>query len=236
MTRPDRAGWGALAAPAAILLDFDGLLCDTERAAFRSWQELYRRLGHEFPPRVWAGMCGRSTGAQIALADLAGRLGRPASSADRAWRQRRKAELADQEPLRPGVAELLRAAAQRGIAAAVVSSSSREWVHHHLRRLGVLPLLATVVTGDDAARHKPAPDLYLAALGRLGVAATGAVAFEDSAAGVRAALAAGLRCVAVPGAVGDREALSAAHLVLDDLAGFDLAGLGLTPVPQEARC
>ncbi|MEN3308453.1 MAG: hypothetical protein V7603_4655 [Micromonosporaceae bacterium] len=226
------AGGGrAAAAPAAILLDFDGLLCDTERAAFRSWQELYRWLGHEFPPHTWADMCGRSAGAETGLADLAGRLGRPVHPWEHAWRLRRKAELAEQEPLRDGVGELLRAAVERGTPVAVVSSSPREWVHHHLRRLGVLRRLATVVTGEDAARHKPAPDLYLVAVGRLGVAATAAVAFEDSATGVRAAVAAGLCCVAVPSAVGDRDALSGAHLVLDDLTGFDLTRV---PVPHGA--
>jgi beta-phosphoglucomutase-like phosphatase (HAD superfamily) len=80
----------------------------------------------------------------------------------------------------------------------------------HLDRLGVADDFAVVVTGDDGLPPKPAPALYLRALAALGVSASEALAFEDSPTGVRAAAAAGVRCVAVPSEAGPRSELEAA--------------------------
>ncbi|MGV9881764.1 HAD family hydrolase [Streptomyces sp. NPDC003006] len=200
-----------------FLLDFDGLVCDTERAAHQSWELLYDRHGQVFPPDVWGAMAGRATGESYAAQDLAGRLGRDLSAGELAERRREKARLADAEPLRPGVAQLLDSAAHRGIRCAVVSSSHQDWVLGHLERLQVLDRFTAVVTGEQVQARKPAPDLYLRALELLGAGPDTSLAFEDSPIGVAAAKAAGLTCVAVPGARGTRAALTAADLVLDSL-------------------
>lgn len=203
----------------AILFDFDGLLCDTERAAKRSWQDLFARHRVPFAETVWTAMNGRSDGHLLATAELADRIGRAPGQDELAWRLRRKAELADQEPLRPGIAELLDAAWQRGIPLGVVSSSDGAWVCRHLDRLGVLPRFDLIVTGDQVPRHKPAPDLYLRAIATFGFAADEFVAFEDSPTGIAAAKAAGLRCIAVPSSVGDPRRLAGADAVADLVAG-----------------
>jgi HAD superfamily hydrolase (TIGR01509 family) len=208
----------------ALFLDFDGLMCDTEAAARRSWAELYAQLGHDLPVTVWARMVGRSNGHEVATADLSRRAGRPITGEELAWRSSRKQELSDVEPLRPGVGDLMVAARRRGLILAAVSSSSARWVRGHLTRLGVIDDFTTVITGDDEPRHKPAPDLYLRALAETGLAADEAVAFEDSPSGVRAALAAGLRVVAVPAAP-TGEGLEQATLLVPALTGFDLAAL-----------
>lgn len=213
--------------PALVLLDFDGLICDTERAARQSWVDLYARHGLTFPVSVWHRMVGRAAGERAAIDHLAHCLGRPVTPAELSWRRDRKRELANREPLRPGVSGLVDAAARRGVPVAVVSSSSLSWVDGHLTRLGMRSRLAFLVTGEDAVRHKPAPDLYLAALSRAGLPAGAALAVEDSASGVRAARRARIRCVAVPscgcGAC-RRTHLGTADLVLDSLAQFDLDG------------
>jgi len=207
-----------------LLFDFDGLICDTERAACRSWDETYRRLlGHGLPGAVWAAMAGNSGGAVVAEADLAARLGRPLDDGERAARLRRKQELAESEPARPGVVALLDAARSAGLGLGVVSSSRLRWVGAHLTRLGLRHRFDHLVTGDATPRHKPAPDLYRLALRGAGVPPGEALAFEDSESGVRAATAAGVRCVAVRNAVGERADLSAASEVRTSLVGFDLA-------------
>jgi HAD superfamily hydrolase (TIGR01509 family) len=94
----------------------------------------------------------------------------------------------------PGVADAL---AEQRLRAALVSSSSRADVELLVRGSPLEPLLEVVVTGDDVAAPKPAPDGYLLALRRLGVPPAGCVAVEDSRCGVEAAVAAGLRVVAV---------------------------------------
>ncbi len=205
-----------------LLLDFDGLICDTERAARRSWEELYGEFGLAFPPDVWARMAGRADGELVAVADLSRRRGILVDAAVRARRLRRKQALCDEEPLRPGVAELIAAAAQRGLTLAVVSSSPLGWVCGHLTRLGVRDSFAVLVTGDEPGRRKPAPDLYCLALLRTGLTAAEVIAFEDSQVGVQAATAAGLRCVAVPNAAASDADLQTAGLVLDSLASYVL--------------
>lgn len=213
----------------ALLLDFDGLICDTERAARRSWDELYRELGLSFPSTLWAAMAGRPSGEKTALADLSDRLGSPIDAATRERRQRRKLALCELEPLRPGVAELTVATARLGLTLAVVSSSPLDWVHAHLVRLGIRERFDILVTGGDVARPKPAPDLYRVALARSGVPAAGALAFEDSPIGVQAARAAGVRCIAVPSSAGSRHDLQAADLVLDSLASLPLDAMVRRP-------
>lgn len=207
----------------ALFFDFDGLVCDTESAARRSWEELYTRLGHSLPGAVWARMAGRSNGHEVATSDLATRIGRPITTAELAWRGARKLTLSNEEPLRPGIADLIGTAQEHGLRLAVVSSSGAAWVRPHLTRLGILHHFDPVVTGDDEPRHKPAPDLYFRALSETGLAAVDVVAFEDSPSGVAAATTAGLRCIAIPnGAGGNPADLQQATLVLQTLAGFDL--------------
>ncbi|WP_405754042.1 HAD-IA family hydrolase [Streptomyces sp. NBC_01020] len=201
----------------ALLLDFDGLICDTERAAHLSWENFYGRHGLVFPDEVWAAMTGRASGESYAADDLAGRLGRALTPEELAERRADKARLAGAEPLRPGVARLLDGARRQGIPCAVVSSSDRAWVRGHLERLGVIDRFAQVVTGDQVHARKPAPDLYLRGLELLGTRPEDGLALEDSATGVAAAKAAGLRCVAVPGERGSRRTLGEADLVLASL-------------------
>lgn len=201
-----------------LLLDFDGVVCDTERAALLAWQDLYDRLGVPLSAGVRARMLGNSAGARIALADLAARLGRPVADGEWAWQRRRRSVRCAAAPARPGVDRLLRTAE----GAAIVSSSPAAWVEEHLRRLGLRHRFAFLVTGDDTDRHKPDPDLYLLALARAGVGPGDALAVEDSPPGVRAAQAAGLRCVAVPWEPAAAPGLAGADVVLPSLDGLDL--------------
>ncbi|MFC6879638.1 MULTISPECIES: HAD family hydrolase [Actinomadura] len=210
----------------ALFFDFDGVICDTERAANRSWQELYARLGLEFPATVWAAMAGHANGHDVAMADAAARIGRPLTGDEIAWRLERKQRLADEEPVRPCIAVILAAAARSDRYLAVVSSSREPWVGGHLDRLGLRDGFDLIVTGDGRIPSKPAPDLYLHALARSGLAREAITVIEDSPPGVAAARAAGLRCVAVPNAVTGAAGLGAADAVLDpgaiDLAAVDL--------------
>ncbi len=94
-----------------------------------------------------------------------------------------------------GVTEVLDACRRRGIRCAVASSSPRNLVHGVLRHLKLDARFSDVVCGDDCPRLKPAPDIYLAVLARMGVCAENALAVEDSAIGIQSANAAGIRCV-----------------------------------------
>jgi HAD superfamily hydrolase (TIGR01509 family) len=95
----------------------------------------------------------------------------------------------------PGAFPLIRRLAVAGFPLAVGSSSHRELVRLVLFRTGLADCFTAVVSGDDAARSKPHPDIFLEAARRLGVQPARCAVIEDSANGVRAAVAAGMFCV-----------------------------------------
>ncbi|MGH3104386.1 MAG: HAD-IA family hydrolase [Gaiellaceae bacterium] len=208
-----------------LLFDFDGLIVDTETTSFASWQEVYREHGHELPFERWAAIIGTVGGFDpfAHLEELSGPLDRDAVLE----RQRvRELALAEVEELRPGVLEYLERARELGLATAIVSSASRDWIDRHLARLERAEHFDAIVTADrDPARAKPRPTLYLEALDRLGLRADEAIAFEDSPNGVRAAKAAGLFCVAVPNGVTASLGLDEADIVVPALADLPLAVL-----------
>ena len=203
----------AEAMPSAVLFDFDGTLLDTESTLLAAWREEYGRHSLELDEDAWLTSIGTDTDRYAVLAELVG----PGFDEQRcrASKRAREAELIASLGLREGIAACLSDLTQAGIRLAVVSGSPADWVLPHLDRLTLRDQFDLVVTRESAARAKPHPDLYLAALGRLGVPAAEAVAVEDSAHGVAAALAAGIRCVAFPNRVTRRQDLTRAHEVAD---------------------
>jgi len=202
----------------ALILDFDGLILDTETAVFRSWERVYEESGIELPMDLWFGAIGSDDSSYDPLAYLLER--RPGLEIG-ALHERRRAHrnevLAGLAPL-PGVVERLDEARERGLRLAVASSSEREWVEGHLGRLGLLDRFHALRCKEDVPRVKPDPALFRDAALALGVDASLAVAFEDSPHGVAAARGAGLRCVAVPGPMTASLDFARAHLRLASLA------------------
>ena len=208
-----------------LLFDFDGLIVDTEAGAFTAWQEIYRGHGHELTLERWAAAVGTVGGFDplAHLEELVGIIDRDSIAA----RQREhELALSDVEELRPGVLDYLEQARERGLATAIVSSSSRPWVDRHLARLQRAEHFDVIVTADrDRERAKPRPTLYLEALERLALRADEAIAFEDSPNGVRAAKAAGLFCVAVPNGITASLGLDEADVVVPSLEHLPLDAL-----------
>ncbi len=207
----------------AIVFDFDGLICDTEWPEYRSVADAFDTHGLDFPPESWVQVIGTSWNVDW-MSDLETRLGR---TVDRdalvAARRVRRDELLAGLVVLPGVVELIELARARSLGLAVASSSPADWVGPHLERLGLAQHFGVVVTRDDVAHAKPAPDLYLLACERLGVDPADAVAVEDSAPGAHAARAAGVRCVVVPNRLTSLVDLSHADLRLESLADVQLA-------------
>ena len=129
----------------------------------------------------------------------------------------------------PGVPDVLRALRARGLRLAVASSSRPEVIEATLAVLGVRALFDVAVSAVEVRRGKPAPDVFLEAARRLGVAPGACVVVEDSERGVQAARAAGMRCVAVPCSVTRSHDFSRATLVLGGLP--ELLGSPLFTTP-----
>ena len=214
----------------AIIFDFDGLILDTESAIFQSWSELYTDHGHALTVETFSQCIGSDFGAHYdPMADLEKLTGKAFDwTAEDARREERVRELLIEAGELPGVRELLVEAAELDLPCSVASSSSHRWVNGWLEKLDLRHHFANLSTRDYVKRIKPAPDLFLHAAQKLGVAPEEAVIFEDSLNGLRAAVAAGIRCIVAPGPMTRHLDFTGAWRVVGSLEDVSLAELSAT--------
>jgi HAD superfamily hydrolase (TIGR01509 family) len=124
-----------------------------------------------------------------------------------------------------GLKQLIAALIQARIPMALASSSTLAEIDAVVSALDLRSALTAVASGEEVPRAKPAPDVYLLAMQRLGVGAAGIVAIEDSASGVAAAIAAGLACVALRTSLTTGHDHGAATLTVGSLTELDLGVL-----------
>ena len=125
----------------------------------------------------------------------------------------------------PGAGELVHACRQAGLRLAVASSADEVKIVANLRQIGLPPSTwEALVTGDDVGPKKPAPDIFLTAAARLGLAPAQCTVVEDAVNGVQAARAAGMRCVAVA------QTFPPAQLQGADVVRRDIASVSLTDI------
>ena len=182
-----------------MVFDNDGLLLDTEEAWTRAEETLFERRGRTFTIEHKRGIIGSSRATAAAKLEIMLELpGQGEALMDELHELVMEEALAGVPP-RPGAIELLDALAAADTPLALASNSSREFVERTLERAGLIDgRFRHVITADDVANPKPAPDLYLAACAALGVAVEDAAALEDSPPGVASAAAAGVYVIAVP--------------------------------------
>ena len=211
----------------AVLFDLDGVLIDSEPAHFAATRAALEDLGlgtlDEADYARW--MLGRPD--HSALADYLAARGLspdllPALLERKAARYAERFAV-DVRPLDDGV-ETLRAAHAAALAIGIVSGALAAEIAWAIERLGIAGLVAVVVSGDEVACGKPDPEPYLLAARRLGLEPGACVAVEDAPAGVTAARAAGMRCLAVD-RQGWGERLAAADLVVTRLSWKQLSRL-----------
>ena len=211
----------------AFVFDFDGLIVDTEWCEYISISEQFERYGQTYAVEHFQQFVGTAwpTGWTQELIDA---VGEPLDAARlHADRRVRRDELLHATGVLPGVVELLDVAQAQGMALAVASSSTRDWVEPHLERLGLRERFAAVLTREDVEQAKPAPDLFAAAARALDVAAGRTIAFEDSFNGCTAAKAAGMICVVAPNRITMIQDFAHADLVVPSLAQLEFETLRL---------
>ncbi len=203
----------------AVIFDLDGLILDSETPEYLAWKAVYEQYGLEFPLVSWLQNIGRTDSPFDPLGPFR-REGSPRSpEAIRAlWAEHHALLERDFFSPLPGVVRLLEGLRSLGLRVAVASSSRISRVRGLLTELALEAEFDVLAGGDEVARAKPAPDVYLLAAQRLGVAPGACVALEDSENGVRAAKAAGMRCIAVPSALTRGLDFTAADLIVGSLA------------------
>jgi pseudouridine-5'-monophosphatase len=186
--------------PTALLLDFDGLLVDTERACFEVASAMVAdRGGAPFPLAVFQSLVGRPLNEQAGW--IRDRHAPGTSLADLVAERNERLLAAYRAPvLMPGASELVAAAQEAGLAIGVASSSVSSLVETGVAALPFADAIRVVVCADHAqvGAPKPAPDIYLAACRLLKVQPSQGIAVEDSPSGATAALLAGLQTIVVP--------------------------------------
>lgn len=183
----------------AVVFDMDGLMLDTEPLYKAAWQGGCRELGYDLTDAVHTTLVSRPTLAceQVVVGTFG--VGFPLDRFQHRWPALwRLSATADGIHHKPGLLPLLTFLRHRGVRTAVATSSEASFTEFSLGHAGLLGFFDAIVTGDLIARGKPAPDIYLAAAGRLGVAPRRCVAFEDSEAGIVAAASAGMVAVLIP--------------------------------------
>lgn len=207
----------------ALIFDFDGLILDTESPLLSSWTEIFTQYGLTVSEQEWASLLGAAADPPEAYALLEAHLGKALDRARlHAQRVTRELELLASEQVLPGVRELILSAQGAGLKLAVASSSDHAWVDGLLTQHELIDAFDAIVCAEDVADTKPAPDLFLEALHRLGMRADEALVFEDSQHGLAAAKQAGIFCVVVPNQVTRCLSFDGADLVASSIAEYTL--------------
>ena len=222
MIAPEASGRGRSpgAAFAAAIFDMDGLLLDSERPIRDAWLRAARETGAALSETSYLTVVGANDAdSKTALSALLGGESAYLRVQTRADALLRAHEAQAGYAAKAGAGAILELLVARGVICGVASSTRRPEVHRRLDAAGLRGYFRSISGGDEVARGKPHPDLYLLAAGRLQVQPAACLAFEDTERGARSALAAGMAVVIVPDLKRPGPATQAACLgVLDSLA------------------
>ena len=216
-------------APRAVIFDFNGTLSDDEPILYRIYADLFAEHGRPLSHQEYLDrLAGHSD------EEIVGRwLGRERADVDALVAERiarYRAAVADGSTIGDDARAAVRFAAER-VPVGVVSGAAREELEPVLAAARLGPLVAVVVCADDVREGKPHPAGYLLALERLRgsepqspLRAGDVLVFEDTEAGIAAAKAAGMRCVAVAGTL-DSSRLAEADAIVSALDVDTVASL-----------
>lgn len=205
--------------PAAVIFDMDGIIVESEHLWDQAREELVKETGGRWGAQAQTAMMGMASHEwSVYVRD---ELEVPLSAEEISTRVvGRLDELYREDlPLIEGAAEAVRAAAEFW-PTAIASSSNRELIDLVADLAGIHDVLAVTVSSEEAGRGKPAPDVFLRAAELLEAEPARCVVIEDSANGIRAAIAAGMPVIAAPNRdfPPPEDVLAQATLVIDRVA------------------
>lgn len=207
----------------AVLFDVDGVVLDTESTYASAHEACVRAFGGRLPKGFYRVVGGPGRSHEAVRAEFIAAAGIPIDPWEytKKFRQICAQSFAGPVPVVPGALELWEQLTKAGYFCGFVTSSKAEFIKPLLRRTALAPMAGSLrhfVYGDDVLQKKPAPEGYLLAMERFGISGQSTVVLEDSQSGVTAALAAGLRVVALRHDYNQGQDFSGALAVLPSLA------------------
>ncbi|MBR3311329.1 MAG: HAD family phosphatase [Solobacterium sp.] len=180
-----------------VIFDMDGLLFDTEAVWQRNWSRVAADMGIDLPEAFRKEICGTS-------GEIMKRVIEKYYSVDDGTEIMQNvingvhSDLKDNVPEKPGLHEILEHFRNKGMKMAVASSSSQAQIESNCRNAGILEYFDALVSGAQIGKSKPAPDIFLAAAEKIGIAPEDCYVFEDAFNGVQAGYAAGSAVIMIP--------------------------------------
>ncbi len=209
----------------AIIFDMDGVLVDSEPMHLQSYQEILAVYGIAYSEEDNREFLGRK---DIVILEMLKQRHILERSAEDLLFEKESilARLLQHDSVpRPGLIAVLETAHANGLPMAVASSATLPTIELVVDALGIRGYFKTLTSGDEVAHGKPAPDVYLLAARRLGIDPRQCLAIEDTAAGITAAKAAAMYCVAIPCDATRHQDHFHADLQLNSLEQLDLHSL-----------
>jgi len=191
--------WNKQAQIKGLLFDMDGLILDTEKLYTRFWQEAANALGYPMTREQALGM--RSLGKEFGAAKLRSYFGDGISYDDV---RRKRIALMDAfiekegVEAKTGVQELMTYLKEKGIRAAIATSSPLDRTEKYLASVGLKDVFDKLISGYMVKKGKPEPDIYQLAAAELGLEPCECLALEDSPTGILSASRAGCFPVMIP--------------------------------------
>ncbi|MBB6056725.1 HAD family hydrolase [Tolumonas osonensis] len=184
----------------ALFFDFDGTLVNSEPLHFQMWQQVLADYGVELTVEQYKA---HYAGVPTALnaEDMVRRFALPVPHrviSDAKKTLTREVVAGAGFPLMPAVREILAHLSGYDLKLGIVTGAARRNVDITLAVHALHDYFSVIVSGEDISRNKPAPDCYLLAMEKLGMAPGDCLTFEDTESGARAAASAGVTCLAVP--------------------------------------
>lgn len=218
----------------AVVFDMDGVLVDTEPVYLDIMRGLFAEHGLVVPESRFDEYVGVSSEAMWREIKAEFKLGEAVADLVKKEQKEQERRLSALTVIPPvnGAKELIGAFQGADVKLALASSSLRMIISLILQRTGLDRCFSAVVSGEDVARSKPEPDIFLAAASQLNAIPARCVVIEDSSRGVQAAKAAGMKSIGYINPNSGQQDLSAADLVVDVLSA-SLAEQALALVSKE---
>lgn len=207
----------------ALIFDMDGVLIDSEPFQLRATQAAMGERGATYTERDNQAFFGTTDAEHLRVLRILFNLGPTTAELVEAKRRHLVTLIRSEGRPLPGVPTVPLRLRGSGLRLGLVSASARSVIKTVLDTVGLDQAFEIVVSGDEVARGKPAPDGFLMAARRLGIAPDRCLVIEDSRNGVLAAKAAGMSAAAVPCQATSHEDFSPADLVLPSLEALPKA-------------